>query len=803
MNVSLNWLREYVDIEGIEPAELAEKITRAGIEVDAIDNRSEGLKNIVVGHVLECSRHPQADKLNICRVDVGEEEPTQIICGAPNVAAGQKVVVARPGARLPGGLKIKKAKLRGEESHGMICSLQELGFDGKVVPKAYASGIYVLPETAEPGQDALELLGLDDSVLELDLTPNRSDALSMLGVAYETAAILSKDVALPDTAYKEAAELASGHLKLQIDSPEANPLYAAKVVRNVKVGESPEWLKARLMAAGVRPLNNIVDITNYVLMEYGQPLHAFDYDRLGTGGIVVRHAVEGEIIETLDGTERKLKPHHLLITNGREPVAIAGVMGGANSEVHDGTTTVIIEAAYFNPASVRKTSRELGLRSDASTRFEKGVDQNRVIEAGERAAALMADLAGGEVLSGTVLFDELDKEPKRVTVSPDFINERLGMKIPFEEMESILDRLKFPYEALNGQFIIDAPTRRGDITIPEDVVEEVARLYGYDKIPTTLPVTESLPGGLSAYQEKRRTVRRYLESVGLYQAITYSLTSESESQRFALETAPVTKLLMPMSEERSTLRQSLLPHLLEALTYNTARQENSVALYEVGSIFIGKGEDGLPVEVEHVAGAITGDWSGESWYGGRKAADFYTVKGIVEGLVGKLGLSGKLSFRKGAMDGLHPGRTAEVLLEGERVGIIGQLHPSEQKDRDLKETFVFELNIQRMLNEGTEPLLYIPVPKFPSISRDIALVVPKTVAAGTLEETIHSNSGRFLKDVRIFDVYEGERMEEGMKSIAFSLTYIHPERTLTDEEVTGEHQQIVNALEAEGAQIRN
>lgn len=803
MKVSLNWLSEYVDIEGVEPAELAEKITRSGIEVDAVDNRSEGLKNIVVGHVLECNQHPQADKLNICVVDVGEEEPSQIICGAPNVAAGQKVIVARPGARLPGGLKIKKAKLRGEESHGMICSLQELGFDGKVVPKAYASGIYVLPEESKPGQDALGLLGLDDTVLELDLTPNRSDALSMLGVAYETAAILSKEVTLPETGHDEAAVPASDLLGLRIESPEANPLYAAKVVRNVTVGESPEWLKARLMAAGVRPHNNIVDITNYVLMEYGQPLHAFDYDRLGTGEIAVRHAAKGEVIETLDGTERSLEPHHLVITNGREPVAIAGVMGGANSEVHDGTTTVIIEAAYFSPASVRKTSRELGLRSDASTRFEKGVDPNRVVEAGERAAALMAELAGGEVLSGTVLFDELDKEPKRIAVSPDFINERLGMKIPFEEMEEILKRLKFPYEAVNGQFIIDAPTRRVDITIPEDIVEEIARLYGYDEIPATLPVTESIPGGLNPYQEKRRTVRRYLEGAGLYQAITYSLTSESESQKFALETAPVTRLLMPMSEDRSTLRQSLLPHLLAAVTYNTARQTSSVALYEVGSVFLGEGGDGLPTEVEHVAGAITGDWSGGGWQEGHKQVDFYSVKGVVEGLAAKLGLSDNLSFRKGEMDGLHPGRTADVLLNGQQVGVIGQLHPSEQKVRDLKETIVFELNLQRLLNEDTEPLLYTPVPKFPSISRDIALVVPKAVEAATLENTIRANAGSMLKEVRIFDVYEGERMEEGMKSIAFSLTYLDPERTLTDEEVTEAHNRIVAALETEGAQTRN
>ncbi|WP_040229004.1 phenylalanine--tRNA ligase subunit beta [Bhargavaea cecembensis] len=803
MNVSLNWLNEYVDINGVAPAELAEKITRSGIEVDSVDDRSEGLKNIVVGYVVECSKHPQADKLNICQVDVGEEEPVQIICGAPNVAAGQHVVVARPGARLPGGIKIKKAKLRGEESNGMICSLQELGFDGKVVPKAVSEGIYVLPDDSPAGEDALPLLGLDDTVLELDLTPNRADALSMLGVAYEAGAILSKEVTLPDTSHGEAEDPASGKLKLRVDAPEANPLYAAKVVRNVKVGSSPEWLKARLMASGVRPINNIVDITNFVLLEYGQPLHAFDYDRLGTGEIVVRHASEGETIETLDGTERTLQPHHLLITNGREPVAIAGVMGGANSEVHEGTTTVVIEAAWFDPASVRRASKDLGLRSDASTRFEKGVDPNRVIEAGERAAALMESLAGGEVLSGTVLFDELDKEPLRVTVSPDFINEHLGMKIPFEEMERIMDRLKFPYEAVNGLFVIDAPTRRGDIAIPEDIVEEIARLYGYDEIPKTLPVAESVPGGLSPYQSKRRVVRRFMEGAGLYQAITYSLTSAKEAQKFALETAPVTELLMPMSEERSTLRQSLLPHLLEAVTYNVARQNGSIALYETGAVFLGEGADGLPTEVEHAAAVITGEWNGSEWQGSARKADFYTIKGIAEGLFDILGLSGGLSFRKGEMAGLHPGRTADVLLSGERVGVVGQLHPSEQKARDLKDTFVMELNLEAILKKDDEPLVYSPVPKFPSISRDIALVVPKTTESATLEKAIRSNAGSLLKDVHVFDVYEGEKMAEGMKSIAFSLTYQDPERTLTDEEVSEAHNRVIGALEAEGARVRS
>ncbi|MEK3933962.1 phenylalanine--tRNA ligase subunit beta [Sporosarcina sp. FSL W7-1349] len=801
MLVSTKWLNEYVNIEGIAVEELAEKITRSGIEVDSIMDRSHGMTNVVVGYVKECVKHPEADKLKICQVDVGEET-TQIICGAPNVAEGQKVIVARPGAVLPGGLKIKKAKLRGEESNGMICSLQELAIEGKLVPKAYAEGIYVLPSDAVPGEDALPLLGLDDQVLEFDLTPNRSDSLSMLGVAYEVGAILSQGIQLPEVSYKESAEKASDYLKLRVDAAKENPMYVAKVVKNVKIAESPLWLQNRLMATGVRPHNNVVDITNLVLMEYGQPLHAFDYDRLGTGEIVVRLAEEDEKITTLDDAERTLNSHNLVITNGKEPVALAGVMGGANSEVHDGTTTVVIESAYFAPASVRHTSKEVGLRSDASARFEKGVDPNRVAAAAERAAQLMAELAGGEVLAGSVVFDKLDKTAAQITVSPDYINNRLGMKISLEEMLSILERLQIPTDAINGQLVIDAPTRRQDLKIEEDIIEEIARMYGYDEIPKTLPVSESTPGGLTPYQAKRRIVRRFLEGAGLYQALTYSLTSKEQAQAYALETAPVTELLMPMSEERSTLRQSLIPHLLEAATYNVARRNDSVALYETGSVFLGEEEDGLPQEVEHVAAVVTGKWVDHAWQGETKPVDFFVMKGIVEGMMDSLGLVEGLSFEQVALVGMHPGRTANILFNGERIGMLGQVHPTEQKKRDLKETYVMEMNLAQILSIETDDLVYVPVPRFPSISRDIALVVASETTAGTLEAVIRKAGGKLLKDVKLFDLYEGKNVEEGMKSLAFSLTYADPERTLTDEEVVKAHEKVLNALTEAGASLR-
>ncbi|WP_397539559.1 phenylalanine--tRNA ligase subunit beta [Rummeliibacillus pycnus] len=801
MLVSLKWLSQYVDLQGLEPEVLAEKITRSGIEVEDVHHLSKGLKKLMVGQIKEIKKHPDSDHLNICQVDFAEEELSQIVCGAPNVAEGQKIVAVRPNGYV-GGKKIKKGKLRGEVSNGMICSLQELGIDGKVVAKKYADGIYVLPEETPVGTDAIEALGLDDVVLELGLTPNRSDAMSMLGVAYEVAAILSEDIKLPETTHEESTEKAEDVLKVRVEAPEVNPMYTAKVVKNVKIAESPMWLQQRLMAAGVRPHNNVVDITNYILMEYGQPLHAFDYDALGTGEIVVRLASDGEQIKTLDDQDRVLNTKNLVITNGKEPVAVAGVMGGLDSEVTEKTTTVVIESAYFDGLSVRYTAKDLGLRSEASARYEKGIDPNRVIPAAERAAQMLAELAGGEVLSGSVVFDELDKTPSKVVVSPDFVNARLGMKISLNEMVSILNRLNFNVETANGRLYIDAPTRRQDIKIEEDIVEEIARLHGYDEIPATLPVSEAKAGGLNPYQAKRRIVHHQLQGSGLYQALTYSLTSDELSQKYALETASTTRLLMPMSEERSTLRQSILPHLIEAASYNVSRQQDSVTLYEVGSVFLGKTEEGLPREEEHIAAVMTGDWVNHAWQGEHKKVDFFVLKGILEALFAKLDLTDRVAYETAVVDGLHPGRTANILLDGARIGFLGQLHPAEQKANGIKETYVMELSLEVILAASIEPLVYVPVPRFPSISRDIALVVDRATKAADLESIIRKAGGKLLKDVSVFDLYEGEKMAQGKKSVAFTLTYFTPERTLTDEEVVAAHDKVVAALTESGVELR-
>ncbi|QED48870.1 phenylalanine--tRNA ligase subunit beta [Cytobacillus dafuensis] len=803
MFVSYKWLQDYVDLSGITPTELAEKITKSGIEVEGVEVLNEGIRGVVVGHVLEREQHPNADKLNKCLVDIGEGEPVQIICGAANVDKGQKVAVATVGAVLPGNFKIKKAKLRGEESNGMICSLQELGIESKLIAKEYSEGIYVFHQDAEVGTDAIDLLHRDDQVLELGLTPNRSDCLSMLGVAYEVAAVLGREVKLPETEFAESNEKASDYIRVDIEATEDNPLYIAKMIKNVKIMPSPLWMQGRLMASGIRPHNNVVDITNYILLEYGQPLHAFDYDRLGSKQILVRRAKDGEIIQTLDEAKRELTSDHLLITNGQEPVALAGVMGGLDSEVQSDTKTVLLESAYFKGATVRKASKDHNLRSEASARFEKGVDPNRVRAAAERAAHLLAKYADGEVLAGSVEANTLKVEPTVVSVTLEKINRVLGLELEIKEVVDIFSRLQFETSTDNNTIIVTVPTRRGDITIEEDLIEEVARLFGYDNLKSTLPIGSATPGHLTAYQNKRRIVRRFLEGAGLNQAITYSLTSGLKATQFALENREPIRLAMPMSEDHSTLRLSIVPQLLSVLKYNSARQNENLAMYEIGDVFLSQGTDELPEQHEHLGGAITGLWHSQPWQGEKKPVDFFVVKGILEGLFAKLGLEKAIEFRQAEKEGMHPGRTAEIYLSGSSIGFVGQTHPTVEKEYDLKETYVFELSLKAILEAEVEPLHYQSIPRYPSITRDIALVVDKDKAAGELESIIIDAGGALLKEVHVFDLYEGDRMEAGKKSIAFSLKYFDPERTLTDEEVVKAHDKVLHAVKVKaGAVLR-
>ncbi|WP_062233953.1 phenylalanine--tRNA ligase subunit beta [Fictibacillus sp. FJAT-27399] len=809
MLVSYNWLKEYVNIN-ISAAELGEKITKSGIEVEIVESLNKGITGVVVGHVLECVQHPNADKLRVCKVEIGEEDPVQIVCGAPNVAAGQKVPVAQVGAVLPGNFKIKKAKLRGEASHGMICSLTELGVETKLVPKEYSTGIFVMPSDAEVGSDALSYLNLDDYVLELGLTPNRADCLNMIGVAYEVAAILNEELRLPEVSVDYTAEKASEYISVKVDAKEDNPYYGAMVIKNVSIAPSPLWLQNRLIAAGIRPINNVVDITNYVLLEYGQPLHAFDYDRFGSKEVVIRRAKDGEEIVTLDDAVRILNSSHLVITNGEVPVAVAGVMGGATSEVQEDTTTVLLEAAYFEGQRVRAASKDLGLRSEASARYEKGIDRNRVYEAAQRAASLMAKYAGGEVAEGIVEDGERLVSEGRAEVTQTRINSLLGTSIENEQIIEIFTRLRFQFEVQGETFKVTVPARRPDITIDADLVEEVGRIYGYDRIPTTYLVTEGRPGGLSPYQAARRKVMRYLEGAGLYQTVTYALTTPEKSTSFSFvkeeqENVQTISVSHPMSEERSTLRSTLIPQLLEVVRHNHHRSIDDVGVFEISSVFFAYEQQisVLPEEKTYLSGALTGLWNIHPWQGEKKKTDFFVAKGILEGLFEELGLYSRITFESESLKGMHPGRTAVIKLDSITIGLIGQIHPGTQKEWDLNETYVFELDLDQLIQATVEPTVYQPLPRFPSITRDIALVVDKNLPAGDLNTVIYEAGGALLKESSLFDLYEGEHMEEGKKSLAFSLKYFDPERTLTDEEVTKAHDNILRSLEERfGAELR-
>lgn len=800
MLISNEWLKDYVNAN-VSVEDLAERITRTGIEVDDIIDYTKDIKNLVVGYVQSKEKHPDADKLNICQVDIGEEEAVQIVCGAPNIDAGQHVIVAKVGGRLPGGIKIKRAKLRGERSEGMICSLQEIGISSNVVPKAYENGIFVFPNEVEPGTDALTALYLNDQVMELDLTPNRADALSMVGTAYEVAALYQTEMTKPSTESNEIATSALDELSVTIDNPEKVPYYSARVVKNVTIAPSPIWMQARLIKAGIRPINNVVDISNYVLLEYGQPLHMFDQDHIGSQDIVVRQAKDKEVMTTLDNTERTLVDTDIVISNGQEPIALAGVMGGDFSEVTDQTTNVVIEGAIFDPVSIRHTSRRLNLRSEASSRFEKGIATEFVDEAVDRACYLLQEYASGEVLQDRVSAGDLGSFVTPIDITADKVNQTIGFDLSSDEIKAIFEQLGFDTQQNDDTLTVNVPSRRKDISIKEDLIEEVARIYGYDEIPSSLPIFgEVTSGELTDRQHKTRTVKETLEGAGLNQAITYSLVSKEHAKDFALQERPTISLLMPMSEAHATLRQSLLPHLIEATAYNVARKNKDVRLYEIGRVFFGNGEGELPDEVEYLSGILTGEYVVNAWQGKKEEIDFFIAKGVVDRVAEKLNL--ELSYKAGEIKGLHPGRTAIVSLEGKEIGFIGELHPQVAADNDLKRTYVFELNYDAMMDVAVGYINYAPIPRFPGVTRDIALEVNHEVPSSELKQTIHDNGEDILQSTLVFDVYEGEHLEEGKKSIAIRLNYLDTEDTLTDERVSKVHDKILEALQAQGATIR-
>ncbi len=800
MLISKEWLESYVEVN--QPVNvLAERITRTGIEVDDIIDYTQDIKNLVVGYVISKTSHPDADKLNICTVDIGEEEPVQIVCGAPNVDAGQTVIVAKVGGRLPGGIKIKKAKLRGQQSAGMICSLQEIGIASNLVPKQFEDGIFVFPEAVEPGTDALSALYLNDQVMEFDLTPNRADALSMVGTAYETAALYNTSMAKPQTATKDTDESIHDSMSVTIENPDKTPYYSVRGVKNVTIAPSPIWMQTRLIKAGIRPINNVVDISNYVLLEYGQPLHMFDKDQIGSDQIVVRQAQENETMTTLDDQQRSLVSSDIVITNGQKPVALGGVMGGDFSEVTPNTTNVLVEGAIFDPVSIRHTSGRLNLRSESSSRFEKGIATEFVNEAVDRACYLLETYAGGTVLNDRVSQGDLGEFITPINITVDKVNNTIGFDLSADDIINIFVQLGFKTENNSDTLTVHVPSRRKDITIQEDLIEEIARIYGYDEIPSTLPVFDTVTSGkLTDRQAKTRIVKGSLEGVGLSEAINYSLINKERARQFTLVDRDTTELLMPMSEAHSTLRQSLIPHLIDAVSYNVARKNKDVRLFELGRVFFDNGKGKLPDEVEYLSGILTGDYVTNDWQNKKEEIDFFIAKGVVDRIAETLDIT--FDYANGEVEGMHPGRTAMIYLNDEVVGFVGELHPTVEQSYDLNRTYVFELNYEKLMAVKVGYINYEPIPRFPGAARDIALLINRETPSAELIQTIKQHGGNILQDTQVFDVYEGEHVAEDEKSVAIRLYYLDTEETLTDDKVNAVHDDILEALQNNGATIR-
>jgi len=799
MQVSFKWLQEYVDID-ITPEELAEKLTNAGVTVDEIEYLNKGIEGVVVAKVLTVQKHPNADKLSLCQVTTDNENVYQVVCGAPNVRDGQIVPFALVGANLPGNVKIKKAKLRGVESQGMICSAQELGIDDESLPSEQREGILVLDPSAPLGEDIVKYLNLDDCILKLDLTPNRGDCLSVINIAREIGAILGKKVKLPEISFAEIDKNVHDFVQIKIDAPDLCYRYAARIVEGVTIKPSPLWLQHRLRCSGIRPINNVVDITNYILLEYGQPLHAFDYNFLEQGQIIVRQAKPGEKIVTLDGQERELTEEMLLITDPTKAVAVAGVMGGENSEVKETTTTVLIESAYFNPKSIRRTSTGLGLRSESSLRFEKGINIETVVEACNRAAQLMADLAGGRILKGVA--DNYPTPIKRTVIhlQLDKINKVLGTALTDKEIKGILTRLDFLILQEDGEKItVEVPPYRPDITIPEDLIEEVARLYGYENIPVTLPEGVTSQGQKTVEQKLRDKILEVLSFRGLYEVINFSfinknhfdklLLPEDDSRRNAIP------LLNPLSEEQGYMRTSILPGLLVNLQKNINKRNENIGIFELGKIYLPQSQ-GQDITREKmtlgiaVSGVLVSDWQEK----GRKV-DFYYLKGILEDLFDKLNIINVDFVPCKDNPSYHPGRTAKVYVNNEQIGILGQVHPLVLENYDLpKEVYIAEIDVDVLFKIGQGKVEFKQLPKFPSVSRDLAIVVKDQVLAKDLIEKIKELGGELLVELQIFDVYKGGQIPSDSKSIAFSLTFQAMDRTLTDKEINEIFDRIQNSL---------
>jgi len=782
MKLSTNFVKDYVDID-VDVKTLAEDMTKAGNEYDSA-GKLLNVSKLVVGEVKTCEMHPDSDHLHICTVDVGNEI-LNIVCGAPNVRAGLKVIVALDGAELPGGI-IKRGMIRGQESNGMLCSMAELGLESKFLEEADRTGIHELPQEAKVGENAVEYMQMNDEVIDFDLTANRGDLLSILGMAYEIAAIYDKKVKEIDLSHKENNENINDTFKVEVNTENCS-IFLSKKVKNITIQESPAFIRNRLIASGIRPINNVVDISNYVMLETGQPLHFYDADTL-KGKLEVRMAKQGEKLTTLDSIERILNEDDIVISDGERAIGLAGVMGGLDTEITENTKNVIIESAIFDPIKIRKTAKEI-LRSEASSRFEKGLDPNRTYMAIERACHMLEKYASGEVVGNMAKYDTTTLENKEIEITIENINRILGMEIKKDDILDVFRRLGFSSkEKEEGTTItVSVPRRRGDITIKEDLIEEVGRVYGVDNIVGKLPAIAPKAG---SFDKVTRGIRNKMIDLGLNETLSYILVNDKEAKMFTKDETELVKLLDPMTEDRNTLRHSVLPSLLKIYEYNKARSVKDVSIFEIGKAFYKRQEE----YGEHTNLAVL--MTGEYYLGieNKKQVNFYVIKGVVEELLEYLGYTGRYSFvanEEKMPAELHPGQSAEISLNNDIVGIVGRIHPKLAKE----DVYVLEIDLDKLLDKKVGKMKYKEISKYPSVKKDLALVVDKNVTSKELEVLIKKAGGSLLAKIQVFDVYEGTGIPEGKKSLAYSLTFEKADRTLTDEEINSTMEKIIDFVE--------
>lgn len=788
MKLSTNFVKDYVDID-VDLKTLAEDMTNVGNEYDSAEKLINAT-NLVVGEVLECEMHPDSDHLHVCKVDVGNGEILQIVCGAPNVRKGLKVIVALPGAELPGDFKIKKGNIRGVESNGMLCSIAELGLESKFLKPEDKEGIHELPENAKVGEDPIKLMEMDDSVIDFELTANRGDLLSILGMAHEIAAIYDKKVKDIDLSYTENNEDINKNFKV-VRNTENCSIFLAKRVENVAIKESPIFIKNRLIASGIRPINNVVDISNYVMLETGQPLHYYDADTLN-GMLEVRMANDNEKLTTLDGIERTLSTEDIVISDGTKAIGLAGVMGGLDTEITENTKNIIIESAIFDNVKIRKTSKDI-LRSEASTRFEKGLDPNRTYMAIERSCNLLQKYADATIVGGLVKEDTTSLEDTKIDITFENINLVLGTEVPEDAVLDVFRRLGFTYE-VNGKTIsVSVPKRRIDISIKEDLIEEVGRIYGVNNIEGRLP---NLPIKAGSFDKQTRNIRNKMVDLGLNETLSYILVNDKEAKDFTKDDTEIIKLLDPMTEERNTLRHSISSSLFKIYEYNKARNNKDVSIFEIGKTFCKKQEEYM--EERKIACLM----AGEFYLGvdSTKQVDFYVIKGIAEELLDYLGYVNRYSFviNDSIPETFHPGQSAAISVNNDIVGFIGRVHPVKAKEA----VYVMEINLDKLLSKKVGKMKYKEISKFPSVKKDLAVVVDKNVASGDIAQVIKKTAGSLLLGTKVFDVYTGTGLEENKKSIAYSLEFGANDRTLTDEEINQVLEKIIANLEKQGATLR-